>query len=521
MTTQLFKWKIFCTTDSQFEYIWQVSSPTTCPVNGGHSVDTNRVSKEDDIMCITITNVDSPYNFNQLGLLCDSTNGNITVTLPKASRSYKGVAFIKKTAAGNTVTIDGYGSELIDASATLVLTSLDDIAILLCDGTSWTSQIQRFHINDLTNKLYLPKTYTKGDILVDDGNELKYLSVGTNNYIMSADSGQNDGITWTNSLIDNVINFTNSADNTKKLVFDLSSITTSNTRTITIPDSSTTLVGTTTTQTLTNKIINTASNTLTIDAGDITTGTLPVTRGGTGAVTLTSGNILQGNGTSAITATLAAPSGTILGTTDTQTLTNKTIDSTTNTVAADKLHSATTTITVSGATAPTSGQVLTATSSTVANWQDSAGGGYVQIVEASIGTGSTTAELDMNVAPTIATGTEIATLNLTPGSTSNRILLTWHFIGDISADRAYQVFIFRGSTFIGFNTVAGWKRGYFGCVTGSHLDNPATTSQITYSVRVAISPSGTLYWGQNVDKENLGGTLASKQYFNAAEISIG
>jgi hypothetical protein len=52
-----------------------------------------------------------------------------------------------------------------------------------------------------------------------------------------------------------------------------------------------------------------------------------------------------------------------------QTLTNKTLDSTTNTITADKLHSATTSITINTATAPTNGQVLTATSSTTANWQ--------------------------------------------------------------------------------------------------------------------------------------------------------
>ena len=49
---------------------------------------------------------------------------------------------------------------------------------------------------------------------------------------------------------------------------------------------------------------------------------LPVNQGGSGATTLT--GILKGNGTSAFTA-VTAPSGTILGTTDTQTLTNKRI----------------------------------------------------------------------------------------------------------------------------------------------------------------------------------------------------
>lgn len=50
------------------------------------------------------------------------------------------------------------------------------------------------------------------------------------------------------------------------------------------------------------------------------TGTLPVANGGTGATTLT--GVVIGNGTSAFT-TVTAPSGAIVGTTDTQTLTNK------------------------------------------------------------------------------------------------------------------------------------------------------------------------------------------------------
>ena len=53
-------------------------------------------------------------------------------------------------------------------------------------------------------------------------------------------------------------------------------------------------------------------------------GVFPVSVGGTGAGTLT--GIVKGNGTSAMTA-VTAPSGTIVGDTDTQTLTNKTLTS--------------------------------------------------------------------------------------------------------------------------------------------------------------------------------------------------
>jgi hypothetical protein len=50
---------------------------------------------------------------------------------------------------------------------------------------------------------------------------------------------------------------------------------------------------------------------------------LKVSKGGTGAATLT--GIVKGNGTSAMTA-VTAPSGALVGTTDTQTLTNKTVE---------------------------------------------------------------------------------------------------------------------------------------------------------------------------------------------------
>lgn len=61
----------------------------------------------------------------------------------------------------------------------------------------------------------------------------------------------------------------------------------------------------------------------TIDALFTTGPVLKVASGGTGAATLT--GIVKGNGTSAFTA-VTAPSGTIVGTSDTQTLTNKRID---------------------------------------------------------------------------------------------------------------------------------------------------------------------------------------------------
>jgi hypothetical protein len=58
---------------------------------------------------------------------------------------------------------------------------------------------------------------------------------------------------------------------------------------------------------------------------DDLSGTLSVSKGGTGATTLTSGNFLTGNGTSTVLTSKIVPTGDVIGTTDTQTLTNKTL----------------------------------------------------------------------------------------------------------------------------------------------------------------------------------------------------
>lgn len=79
-----------------------------------------------------------------------------------------------------------------------------------------------------------------------------------------------------------------------------------------------------------NSFTGNGSGLSSLSASNISSGTLPVARGGTGATTLS--GIVRGNGTGAFTA-VTAPSGVIVGTTDIQTLTNKTIDGSNNTLS--------------------------------------------------------------------------------------------------------------------------------------------------------------------------------------------
>jgi hypothetical protein len=42
--TEVHQYKIYCSTDAQWEYVWGTSSPTKCPTNTAHSVDLNSVA---------------------------------------------------------------------------------------------------------------------------------------------------------------------------------------------------------------------------------------------------------------------------------------------------------------------------------------------------------------------------------------------------------------------------------------------------------------------------------------------
>ena len=73
------------------------------------------------------------------------------------------------------------------------------------------------------------------------------------------------------------------------------------------------IVGTTDSQTLTNKTINGSNNTITnVSLSTGVTGTLPVANGGTGATSLTANNVLLGNGTSALQVVAPGTTGNLL-----------------------------------------------------------------------------------------------------------------------------------------------------------------------------------------------------------------
>ena len=171
--------------------------------------------------------------------------------------------------------------------------------VLLVDQSDSNSAFS-FDVSNITT----PRTLT----LVDGSTTL----VGTNLTQTLTNKTFNDSTTI----------FQDNSDNTKQLQFQLASITTSTTRTLTIPDANTTIVGIDVSQILTNKSIDSDNNTITnIDNNAIkAAAAIDATKIADGSISNTEFQQLNG-----ITSS-------VVGISDTQTLTNKSIDADNNTI---------------------------------------------------------------------------------------------------------------------------------------------------------------------------------------------
>ena len=165
--------------------------------------------------------------------------------------------------------------------------------------------------------------------------------------------------------------------------------------------------------------------------------------------------------------------GAIVGTTNTQTLTNKTITDTTNNVMAKSLKSATTTVDVSAATAPSSGQVLVATSSTAATWQT------LSSIPGAIPT-FVYKELTGIVTPSVST-TGWTTPPSPLSEVTNMNLVNFTTPGTLDASGSLTLKIDFGATYLMKPIIYGvisWSSGYGGTGTWSYSTDDTTYSTL-------------------------------------------
>lgn len=130
----------------------------------------------------------------------------LTCNLPVAADATEGYTIGILNLSAGTITADGNAAELINGAATYTTTADYELVILLCTGTAW----------------YAAKI-----------------------------ASSNSPVTVKDSLF----TIQDNSDTTKQVQFQASGVTTATTRTLTVPDANTTIVGTDATQTLSNKTL--------------------------------------------------------------------------------------------------------------------------------------------------------------------------------------------------------------------------------------------------------------------------
>lgn len=206
MSNRLFKYQIYCITESTFRYDWSSTPISACPINGGHSVNPNSVSEVKLRLTKNITFADSPYFGQAEILLCDTTDGIIEIRLPEASVSTFGSIFLKRVNGSNNVELFN-GTDVAPFDT---ITISDNPFRITSDGSVWAVTDDRFTneddenlelINDAISSTYfVPRTFTKGSIPTGDDNGETSLPVGSDNQIIFADSTEPTGLRWGNFI---------------------------------------------------------------------------------------------------------------------------------------------------------------------------------------------------------------------------------------------------------------------------------------------------------------------------------
>jgi len=216
----IYRYRLWCTTENKYEYSWDINEPTSCPISGAHSLDSNRTAIIQKITAVQIDNSDNPYKYKKHALIVDTSSGDVTVNLKTANRINWPIIIINVSDT-NTLTIQTPDEALIDGNSIKTVNNIVTY-VLESNGSTWTSTPShnfREQLNDteITNMSTVVNGDGKGDLLVDDGEELTYLETGNDGEFLQLFNLSEEGVRWTNlnTLVQNLSNKTISAnDNT-------------------------------------------------------------------------------------------------------------------------------------------------------------------------------------------------------------------------------------------------------------------------------------------------------------------
>ena len=187
------KFCIFCETDQKFEAVWSLNPPTTCISDVTHSVNLQSVSEIGLVSARTVTSTTQPFTVTSKSVLADSSTGNVTITLPSATRTDGSIIVILKTSASNSVIVTA--TDLINGGSSITLTDLNEFSEITSNGTTYTVVTTQPDFVPAEPSL-IPLTAKKGDLLTDDGTGTGLLDIGIDNQVLMADSTALNGVDW-------------------------------------------------------------------------------------------------------------------------------------------------------------------------------------------------------------------------------------------------------------------------------------------------------------------------------------
>lgn len=139
-----------------------------------------------------------------------------------------------------------------------------------------------------------------------------------------------------------------------------------------------------------------------------------------------------------------------------------------------------------------------------------------QVVSAKIVAATGTTEIpDDDTVPLATEGTEVAKVLITPGTTTNRVLITGCATVSYENDTASGAILafFRGTTNIGAVRVDGFANTLQTVVSWAFEDVPGSTAEMSYTIRIGMV-SGTVRWkinarppGGTAITDDLGGSM--------------
>jgi len=147
------------------------------------------------------------------------------------------------------------------------------------------------------------------------------------------------------------------------------------------------------------------------------------------------------------------------------------------------------------------------------NWHivshaESTGTNDVLAVDATYRTISTVGVVDDTI-PQSSEGDTVDTVVITPTSSSSQVLVTWNFFGEPSTNMDAVVSVFVDSeTDASYGEVISLNTGDKAKISGHFVDTPATTSAVTYTLRMGVT-TGTFDINGNTSARLMGGVATS------------